>query len=175
MSTIPKRTLGHTGLEVGTLGFGGAPLGDLFEEVSNECAQSTLQAAWDAGIRYYDTSPFYGYGKSEHRLGYFLRDQERDDFVLSTKVGRVFKAARDLKTFDKGGWIGGLPFTFHFDYSYDGIMRSWEDSLQRTGLNAVDLLLIHDLDSFFHDSEQRFSAYLNQLITSGWRALEELR
>ncbi|MEC7226262.1 MAG: aldo/keto reductase, partial [Candidatus Latescibacterota bacterium] len=89
MSTIPKRTLGHTGLEVGTLGFGGAPLGDLFEEVSNECAQSTLQAAWDAGIRYYDTSPFYGYGKSEHRLGYFLRDQERDDFVLSTKVGRV--------------------------------------------------------------------------------------
>ena len=72
MSTIPKRTLGHTGLEVGTLGFGGAPLGDLFEEVSNDCAQSTLQAAWDAGIRYYDTSPFYGYGKSEHRIGHLF-------------------------------------------------------------------------------------------------------
>ncbi len=175
MRTIPKRTLGRTGLDISTLGFGGAPLGDLFDAVPEDRAQATLKTAWDAGIRYYDTSPFYGYGKSEHRLGYFLRGQEREAFALSTKVGRVFKAARDLKTFDKGGWVGGLPFTFHFDYSYDGIMRSWEDSLQRTGLNAVDLLLIHDLDSFFHDSEQRFSAYLNQLITSGWRALDELR
>ena len=175
MGIIPKRTLGRTSTEISELGFGGAPLGDLFEEVSDECAQSTLQAAWDAGIRYFDTSPYYGYGKSEHRLGYFLRGQKRQEFALSTKVGRVFKAARDLKSFDKGGWVGGLPFTFHFDYSYDGIMRSWEDSLQRTGLNAVELLLIHDLDSFFHDSEQRFSAYVNQLITSGWRALYELR
>ena len=117
MSIIPKRTLGRTGLEISALGFGGAPLGDLFEEVSNECAQSTLQAAWDAGTRYFDTSPYYGYGKSEHRLGYFLRGQDRQEFTLSTKVGRVFKAARDLKTFDKGGWVGGLPFTFHFDFT----------------------------------------------------------
>jgi len=175
MSTIPTRTLGRTGLELSALGFGGAPLGDLFDEVPEDRAQATLQAAWDAGIRYYDTSPFYGYGKSEHRLGYFLRRQKRQDFALSTKVGRVFKATRNLATFDSGGWVGGLPFEFSFDYSYDGIMRSWEDSLQRTGLNSVELLLIHDLDSFFHDSEQRFSAYLNQLITSGWRALEELR
>ncbi len=175
MSTIPTRTLGRTHLELSSLGFGGAPLGDLFEEVPEDRAQATLRAAWDAGIRYYDTSPFYGYGKSEHRLGYFLRRQRRQDFALSTKVGRVFKATRNLDTFDSGGWVGGLPFEFSFDYSYDGIMRSWEDSLQRMGLNSVELLLIHDLDSFFHDSEQRFSAHLNQLITSGWRALEELR
>lgn len=174
MSTIAKRAL-RTGVELSTLGFGGAPLGELFEPVSENQAQDTLQAAWDAGIRYYDTAPFYGYGKSEHRLGHFLRQQARTDFVLSTKVGRVLTATRNLDTFDKGFWVGGLPFDYRFDYSYDGIMRSWEDSLQRLSLSSIDLLLIHDLDSFFHDSEQRFSAHVNQLITSGWRALDELR
>jgi len=174
MSSIPKRSL-RTGVELSTLGFGGAPLGELFDPVSETEAQETLQAAWDAGIRYYDTAPFYGYGKSEHRLGHFLRQQERKDFILSSKVGRVLTATRDLDSFDKGGWIGGLPFDYRFDYSYDGIMRSWEDSLQRLGLSSIDVLLIHDLDSFFHDSKQRFSAHLNQLITSGWRALDELR
>ena len=174
MSTIPTRAL-RTGVELSTLGFGGAPLGELFDPVSESQAQDTLQAAWDAGIRYYDTAPFYGYGKSEHRLGYFLRQQQRKDFVLSTKVGRVLTATRDLDSFEKGFWIGGLPFDFRFDYGYDGIMRSWEDSLQRLSLNSIDLLLIHDLDSFFHDSEQRFSAHVNHLITSGWRALDELR
>ena len=174
MSSIPKRSL-RTGVELSTLGFGGAPLGELFDPVSETEAQETLQAAWDAGIRYYDTAPFYGYGKSEHRLGHFLRQQERKDFILSSKVGRVLTATRDLDSFDKGGWIGGLPFDYRFDYSYDGIMRSWEDSLQRLGLSSIDVLLIHDLDSFFHDSEQRFSAHVNQLITSGWRALDELR
>ena len=174
MSSIPKRSL-RTGVELSTLGFGGAPLGELFAPVSETEAQETLQAAWDAGIRYYDTAPFYGYGKSEHRLGHFLRQQKRKDFILSSKVGRVLTATRDLDSFDKGGWIGGLPFDYRFDYSYDGIMRSWEDSLQRLGLSSIDVLLIHDLDSFFHDSEQRFSAHVNQLITSGWRALDELR
>ena len=174
MSSIPKRSL-RTGVELSTLGFGGAPLGELFDPVSETEAQETLQAAWDAGIRYYDTAPFYGYGKRDHRLGHFLRQQKRKDFILSSKVGRVLTATRDLDSFDKGGWIGGLPFDYRFDYSYDGIMRSWEDSLQRLGLSSIDVLLIHDLDSFFHDSEQRFSAHVNQLITSGWRALDELR
>ena len=174
MAIIPTRSL-RTGIELSSLGFGGAPLGELFDPVDETQAQATLQAAWDAGIRYYDTAPFYGYGKSEHRLGHFLRQQQRKDFVLSTKVGRVLKATRNPDSFDKGFWIGGLPFDYYFDYGYDGIMRSWEDSLQRLGLNSIDLLLIHDLDSFFHDSEQRFSAHLNRLITSGFRALDELR
>ena len=174
MSIIPTRPL-RTGVELSTLGFGGAPLGELFDPVSETQAQDTLQAAWDAGIRYYDTAPFYGYGKSEHRLGHFLRQQERGDFVLSTKVGRVLTATRDLNAFEQGFWLGGLPFDFRFDYGYDGIMRSWEDSLQRLSLSSIDLLLIHDLNSFFHDSEQCFSAHLNRLITSGWRALDELR
>ena len=99
MSSIPKRSL-RTGVELSTLGFGGAPLGELFDPVSETEAQETLQAAWDAGIRYYDTAPFYGYGKSEHRLGHFLRQQERKDFILSSKVGRVLTATRDLDAFE---------------------------------------------------------------------------
>ncbi|MEZ4733608.1 MAG: aldo/keto reductase [Caldilineaceae bacterium] len=129
----------------------------------------------DAGVRYFDTAPYYGYTKSEHRVGYFLRQQPRQDFVLSTKVGRVFKATRNLATFDKGSWVGGLPFEFDVDFSYDGIMRSFEDSLQRLGLPSIDLLVIHDLDFYFHKTEARVNAYLNQLFTSGWRALDELR
>lgn len=175
MNAIKTRTVGRTGVEVTEMGFGGAPLGDLFEAVSESQAQGTLQTAWDAGIRYFDTAPFYGYGKSEHRLGHFLRQQPRDEFVLSTKVGRVLKATRDLKTFDNEMWVGGLPFEHAFDYSYDGIMRSYEDSLQRLGLHAIDLLLIHDLDYFFHTTEDMVTACLAQLYTSGWRALDELR
>lgn len=175
MSEIQKRTVGKTAAQVTQMGFGSAPLGDLFEAISEEKAQQTLQAAWDAGVRYFDTAPYYGYTKSEHRVGYFLRQQPRDEFMISTKVGRVFKATRNLATFDKGGWVGGLPFEFTVDFTYDGIMRSFEDSLQRLGLPSVDLLVIHDLDFYFHKQEARVSAYLTQLFTSGWRALDELR
>ncbi len=119
--------------------------------------------------------PLYGYGKSEHRVGYFLQQQERSQFVISTKVGRVFTPTRNLATFDKGSWAAPLPFEFRVDFSYDGIMRSFEDSLQRLGLPSVDLLVIHDLDYYFHKQEARVAAYLNQLFTSGWRALESLR
>lgn len=170
-----QRQIGKTTAQVTPLGLGGAPFGDLFDAVSEEQAQQALQAAWDAGVRYFDTAPYYGYGKSEHRVGRFLRQQPRQEFVISTKVGRVFRAPRNLATFDKGGWVGGLPFEFEYDYSYDGIMRSYEDSLQRLGLPSVDLLVIHDLDFYFHKNDARVSAYLSQLFTSGWRALEELR
>jgi len=173
MTQIATRPLGRTGIEVSEVGFGGAPLGELFEPVPEDQAQATLAQAWQGGIRYYDTSPFYGYGKSEHRLGHYLRQQDRSDFVLSTKVGRVFKPTRK-SDFDPDGWVGGMSFDFHFDYTYDGIMRSWEDSTQRLGFHDIDVLLIHDLDSFFMN-KRRFDAYLGQLMTSGWRALEELR
>ena len=173
MTQIATRPLGRTGIEVSEVGFGGAPLGELFEPVPEDQAQATLAQAWQGGIRYYDTSPFYGYGKSEHRLGHYLRQQDRSDFVLSTKVGRIFKPTRK-SDFDPDGWVGGMSFDFHFDYTYDGIMRSWEDSTQRLGFHDIDVLLIHDLDSFFMN-KRRFDTYLGQLMTSGWRALEELR
>jgi D-threo-aldose 1-dehydrogenase len=174
MSAIKTRTVGKTGLQITSLGFGGAPLGDLFELVPEAQAQATLQAAWDVGVRYYDTSPFYGHGKSEHRIGHFLRQQPYPDYSVSTKVGRVFKATRDISRFKSDLWAGPLPFEFHYDYSYDGIMRSYEDSLIRLGLHDVEMLLIHDLDPFFHN-EPQIQAYLNQLFTSGWRALDQLR
>ena len=175
MGTINTRKVGKSSAVVTELGMGCAPIGNLFEKLSEETCQSAFQAAWDAGIRYFDTAPFYGYGLSEHRLGQFLRQQRRDEFIISTKVGRVLTAAKDPETFDGGFWAAGLPFDLRFDYSYDGIMRSYEDSLQRLGLPSVDMLLIHDLDFWFNVVEIKVNAYLSQLFTSGFRALEELR
>lgn len=175
MSQLPKRKLGRADVEITRMGLGCAPLGDLFVELSEEQAQQTLQAAWDGGIRYFDTAPFYGYGKSEHRAGTFLRQQAREQFIVSTKVGRVLRRPHDLATFDKGMWAGGLPMEYDYDYSYSGIMRSYEDSLQRLSLPSVDILLIHDLDIRFQEGETRFNAFMAQLINSGWRALDELR
>ena len=174
-STIPTRKLGKSTQSVTELGFGTAPLGDLFVHIPEEQVSPILQTAWDGGIRYYDTSPFYGYGKSEHRLGTFLRQQPRDEFVLSTKVGRVVRAPADPQQVDPTFWTDPLPFDFAFDYSYDGIMRSFEDSLLRLSLNRVDMLLIHDLDDLFHLTEEAIAACLAQLYSSGWRALDEMR
>jgi len=174
MTKISTRRLGRTDLALTELGMGCAPLGELFECISEEQAQATLRAAWDAGVRYFDTSPFYGHGKSEHRLGQFLRQRDRDEFVVSTKIGRVFTAAVDPRRFDPAPWRGALPFEFRFDYSYDGVMRSWEDSLHRLGLAAVDLLLVHDLDPGYHSPEV-FDSHLRELADSGCRALGELR
>jgi len=134
-----------------------------------------LRAAWDAGIRYYDTAPWCGRGQSEHRFGRALYRRPRADYVLSTKVGRVFQAFHDAEHFEHGFWRGGLKFQHRFDYSYDGVMRSFEDSLQRLGLPRIDLLLIHDLDLSYHNTEARVTAYLTQLHNGGLRALTELK
>ena len=175
MDPQAKRRLGRSGVELPLLGFGAAPLGELFVKVSDADAEATLQAAWDEGVRYYDTAPWYGRGQSEHRLGRFLYRQPRGELVLSTKVGRVLKAPHDPAAFDTGFWSGGLHFDHVFDYGYDGIMRAYEDCLQRLGMNRIDLLVIHDLDFQHHAVEPKVQAYLGQLIGGGWRALEELR
>ena len=175
MDPLARRRLGKSGVELTAMGFGGAPLGELFTRVGDADAAATLQAAWDAGIRYFDTAPWYGRGQSEHRFGRFLYRQPRPDFVLSTKVGRVLKAPRRPEAFETGFWAGGLHFDHVFDYGYDGIMRAYEDCLQRLGMNRIDLLVIHDLDFWHHEVEAKVQAYLAQLATSGWRALDELR
>ena len=178
MAQIPTKKLGKTDLAVPRLGFGGAPLGNASNAtaaISDEQARRTIEAAWSGGIRYFDTAPFYGYGLSEQRLGQVLRQHARREFTLSTKVGRVLHAAPDLDPGKPRFFAGGLPFEEVFDYSYDGIMRSYEDSLQRLGLARIDLLVVHDLDFWFHKTEPRVNAYLGQLATSGWRALEQLR
>ena len=175
MTLIDTRKVGKSSAVVTELGLGCAPIGNLFENLSEQACQSTFEAAWDAGIRFYDTAPYYGHGISEHRLGNFLRQKPRDEFVVSTKVGRVLTPTRDPANFDGTPWAAPLPFDWRFDYSYDGIMRSYADSLQRLGLPSVDMLLIHDLDFWFNQTEIKVNAYLSELFTSGFRALEELR
>src|ERR1700720_2135394 len=175
MAPLARRRLGPTQVEVTQLGFGGAGLGDLFEVIPEAQAVATLQAAWDAGIRYYDTAPWYGLTQSEHRFGRALYRQPRRDFVLSTKVGRTMHAVHHAETYDRGFWSGGLPFQVRSDYSYDGVMRSFEDSLQRLGLPRIDLLLIHDLDIQYHQTCKRVEALLTELHNGGARALAELK
>ncbi len=167
--TLPRRSI--AGLEVSALGFGGAPLGDLYERLDESLAQATLAAAFASGITLLDTSPLYGHGLSEHRIGTALRSVAREDFVLSTKVGRVMDPTR-LKT-DGSGYVGGLPHAAAFDYSYDGAMRSVEQSLLRLGTDRIDILLIHDVDAWTHGTEveRRFG----EAMGGAYRALERLR
>jgi D-threo-aldose 1-dehydrogenase len=175
MDPTQQRLLGKTDISLTQLGLGGVALGELFTRVSDDEAHDTLSSAWKAGLRYFDTAPLYGMGLSEHRFGAFLRTQARNEFVLSTKVGRTLCRPRSVSNRRPSIFMGGLQFEFEFDYGYDGIMRSFEDSLQRLGLTSVDLLAIHDLDRWHHETDVRVSAHLSRLVTSGWRALEELR
>ncbi|MCP4383535.1 MAG: aldo/keto reductase [Hyphomicrobiales bacterium] len=175
MDPFARRKLGSSDVMLPQFGLGGAPLGELFTRVSEADSEATLAAAWNDGVRYYDTAPWYGRGQSEHRMGRFLYRQPRSEFLLSTKVGRVLKAPARPENFETGFWTGGLHFDHVFDYSYDAIMRAYEDSLQRLGLNRIDILVIHDLDFWHHRTEPLVNAYLDQVATSGYRALIELK
>ncbi len=174
MNVAERRRLGRTDAWLTVLGFGSAPLGDLYTRVSEVDAEAALQAAWDAGVRYFDAAPWYGRGLSEHRVGGFLRGKPRDEFVVSTKVGRILRPSRQWRTFAPTPWAGGLPFDVVFDYTHDGILRAYEDSLQRLGLTHVDIALVHDLDPGYH-APAEMAAHFGQLRAGGWRALDELR
>jgi D-threo-aldose 1-dehydrogenase len=151
MNPFETRLLGNTGIKIPLLGFGSAPLGELFEIVEHKQAVETLDEAYASGIRYYDTAPWYGHGLSEHRLGNLLYQKNRHEFILSTKVGRVYRPFKDDPVlFDGSPWVGGLPFEWNFDYSAAGFERSFLDSTLRLGLNRIDLLVIHDLDRSYH-------------------------
>jgi D-threo-aldose 1-dehydrogenase len=170
---LPLRRIGNTSLRVPVFGFGAAHLGELYTVVPEPQSQATLNAAWDGGVRFYDTAPWYGRGLSEHRLGAFLRGKPRAEFQVTTKVGRTLHRPADPAHFDRAPWLGGLNFAVQFDYSYDGIMRSYEQALQRIALDTVDALVIHDLDADFHGAAQK--GYEAQLVGSGIKALEELK
>ena len=145
-SPSEKSALEKSGVVLpGKIGAGGVALGNGFHENTNQQIQQTLAAFWDAGIRYYDTSPFYGFGLSERRLGHFLFEKERRDFVISTKVGRVFEADRNYKKDPASLWFGNLNFKYKYDYTAAGIRRSVEDSLLRLGLSSIDYVFVHDL------------------------------
>ena len=174
MSRIRTRPLGRSGLLVTELGFGSAPLGGFRGPVHEREASATLDAAWAGGVRYFDTAPFYGYGRAELRVGALLRDRERDAFVVSSKVGRVLRAFDSARA-SPGHRLGGLPFDADYDYGYDGTMRSVEQSLLRTGLARFDMLLIHDLDTFVHRDAAELERHYAIAQQGALRALHELR
>lgn len=169
-----RRRVGATKLELPVFGFGGAHLGELYARIDEAQSRATLDGAWAAGVRYYDTAPEYGRGLSEHRIGGLLRTQPRDAFVVNTKVGRILTRPAQREGFKPGHWAGGLPYDIVFDYSYDGIMRAYEQSLQRLALNRIDSLVIHDADASYHAPDV-LAAHRRTLADSGMRALEELK
>jgi D-threo-aldose 1-dehydrogenase len=174
MNPGDTRVLGKSGLAVTQLGFGGAPLGNMYRALSDAQAEATVRAAYDAGIRLFDTAPLYGFGLSEHRTGAALRDKPREGFVLSTKVGRLLEP-RHPDTLDHGQFEGSLPFAEVYDYGYDGIMRSIEHSLHRLGTYRIDILLVHDLDVWTHGSEQARVDRVEAFMAGGYLAMEKLR
>ncbi|MDA0991196.1 MAG: aldo/keto reductase [Verrucomicrobia bacterium] len=162
--TIERRQLGGTGLDLTTLGFGGGPVGWRATPDIDREADDLLLAAWDRGIRYFDTAPYYGYGNSERRIGNALRRRSRDEFVLSSKVGRLIRPGFD-------GYRGEEQVVY--DYSYDGAMRSIEESLERLQLGRIDIALIHDIDRWTHKEAQpqRF----REAVDGAYRALTDLK
>ncbi|MET3900219.1 D-threo-aldose 1-dehydrogenase [Devosia sp. UYZn731] len=174
LSLSDRRRIGRTALELPVFGFGAAHLGELYKKLTEAQSDATLDAAWDIGVRAYDTAAWYGRGLSEHRLGGFLRTKLRAEFTINTKVGRILTRPADPANFSTAPWTGGLPFDVVFDYTYDGIMRSYEQLLQRLALNTVDSLTIHDIDTMFHTPDQ-VDFYMKQLTGGGMKALAELK
>ena len=171
--SLPSRRVGSTDLRLPPLGFGSAHLGGLYNRVSGDVAKLTLDAAWSGGVRYFDTAPWYGRGLAEHRVGSCLIDKPRNEFVLSTKIGRYFRRPGDPRSFDRDPWGGGLNMEIVWDYSYDGVMRSYEQSLLRLGLDTIDGLLIHDPEPQIHGEQH--AERMRDMADSGIRALEDLK
>lgn len=173
-AAVARRRIGRSSLEVSALGLGCAGLGGLYRDIREADARATIDAAWEAGIRFFDTAPYYGYTKSERFVGAALRERERDAFVISTKAGRIMRPNRGpAARASRDGWAHPLPFEPVYDYTYDGIMRSFEDSLQRLGIAHIDILLVHDIGALTHGAQS--AHYWRQLSEGGFRALDALR
>ncbi|RYE82927.1 MAG: aldo/keto reductase [Myxococcales bacterium] len=154
------------------LGLGGVAIGNGFKPMTDADADATLAAAWDAGVRFFDTSPFYGFGLSERRFGHFLHAQPRDAYALSTKVGRVFTAGQPP---EHPLWKDPSPFTFRYDYSGDGVRRSIEDSLQRLGVSRIDCVFVHDLSPDNTDFGDAWKERFAEAAKGAFPALVKLR
>jgi D-threo-aldose 1-dehydrogenase len=175
MPQFNKRRVGKTSLELTELGFGAATIAGMNGTVvTPEDARGVVGAALDAGIGYFDTAPHYGAGRSEHFVGDGLRFRT-EPFVLSTKVGRLLKPVRsDAERTGPHPWTQPFPFEIAYDYSYDGIMRSFEASQQRLGLATIDILLVHDIGTTTHGADGNKKHWAD-LSGGGYRALDELR
>jgi D-threo-aldose 1-dehydrogenase len=171
MTGFEKRPLGRTSLEVTVLGLGCATLGGHRVPVTPAEAEAIVRTAWARGVRYVDGAPFYGYGQAERCVGDALREMPRDEWVLSTKVGRLLRARTQGPATEP--YRHPLPFNTAFDYTYDGIMRAFEDSLQRLGLARIDVLYAHDIGAGQH--KDAHPEVMRTFRDGGYRALEELR
>ncbi len=172
MKPSDKRKFGRVDLEVSSFAFGTAPIGNIFREIDETTAEEMVNHAWDAGIRFFDTAPMYGHGLAELRTGHALRWKNRDDYVLASKVGRVLKP-KPRAQIDFAPWVNAAPFEMEFDYSYDGTMRAFEDSLQRLGLERMEMCFIHDIDVFTRGADQPEA--FRQAMDGSWKALSSLR
>jgi len=177
MVRLETRRLGATKVEVTRLGLGTVPLSGFGEPATYAKFERVVLDAFARGVRYFDCAPMYGLGLSEHFLGHVLRTHGiRDQVIVSTKVGRVLKPAsraKKLETVYGIEWLNCLPFLDEYDYTYDGIMRSFEDSQQRMGLDHINVLLVHDVGTAWHGERSEF--YWDQLRRSGYKALDNLR
>ena len=171
MNAFDRRSIGNTGLEVDVLGMGCASLGNLYRSVTDAAAAAVFAAARSHGFRYFDTAPHYGQGLSERRVGDALRPVPDRDYVLSTKVGRLLKPAGHAP--ERHGFVSPMPFDIAYDYTYEGVMRSWEDSLQRLGLDRIDILFMHDIGAYTHGEDN--GRLFPVAMSGGYRALDELR
>jgi D-threo-aldose 1-dehydrogenase len=173
-----KRKVGtRTGVELQftELGFGGAPLGNMYRPMTEKEARATLDAAWNVGCRYYDTAPLYGLGLSETRLNGFLRPKPRDSYLISTKVGRLLEPSTRQARARQDQFFEVPARVERFDYSYDGVMRSLEFSLERLGLDNIDVVYAHDVDVYTHGTKEASDQRIKEFMSGGYKALVKLR
>src|SRR3984957_15373728 len=157
------------------LGFGSAPLGNLYRPLTERDARATLDAAWTEGCRYYDTAPLYGLGLAETRLNGFLRAKPRDSYLVSTKIGRLLKLCPAAEKTRPEAFFETPSRREVFDYSYAGVMRSLEFSLERLGLDSIDIVYAHDVDVYTHGSKAASDARIREFMEGGYKALIKLR
>lgn len=176
MTALKRRKVGRTSLEVTEMGLGGAPMGGFRATISDAEAVELTDVGYDVGIRYFDTSPYYGYGRSELRMGGALREKPRDSYVLSTKVGRIMHPMKPGEKPPADFRENGLPgFAPRFDYTYDGVMRSLEHSHFRLGIQRIDIALIHDVDFWTIKDRAILDERFKTVMDGGYRALDDLR
>ena len=166
-----KRKLGNTDITLTSIGFGGAPLGNLFEELNENDCFDIVKNSYEMNINLFDTSPFYGYGLSEHRIGNFLKTIDPKSYYLSTKVGRYLTPQRNYYKDTK--FKGQINFIPHIDYTYDGVMRSFDQSIHRLAVSEIDICLIHDVDRYTFGKDVDY--YFKIAMNGAYKALNDLK
>lgn len=170
---MKTRIIERSGIPICELGFGAAGIGNLYRPIDNAHALEAVHEAWRQGVRYFDTAPHYGAGLSERRLGLALQELPREEQLLSTKVGRRLEPLTSNAPVDGEGFAQAAPFIRRYDYSYDGVLRSFEDSIQRLGVGRIDILLMHDIGRLTHGDAH--DEIFRTAMESGFKAMAELR